>query len=88
MAKTPDAPAASEKAPEEGPLSFPYKTLEAAAKDKYARIGGPEQALRFLTKGWKNYFWRKRTETRSKTDELAEAEEAGIKLPVKRPPHA
>lgn len=54
------------------PVSFPYKTLEAATKDKFKRLGGPEKAFAYLVKGYKASAWRKRTELAAKAREAAE----------------
>jgi hypothetical protein len=48
---------------------FPYDSLDAAAKDKYKKIGGPEQALRCLKKGYKSILWRKRADANVRATE-------------------
>jgi len=85
MSKTPgpEPEKAASPALPEGPLSFPYKTMDAAIKDAFRRVGGPDEALRFLGKGWKNFWWRRRTESRSKEQEVEEARLAGIVLKKK-----
>jgi len=48
---------------------FPYDSLELATKDKYKRLGGPEQAFRCLKKGYKSILWRKRADANVRTTE-------------------
>jgi hypothetical protein len=40
---------------------FPYANLSEAVRDKFRLIGGPDQAWRFLVKGFKEITWRRRT---------------------------
>lgn len=53
---------------------FPYDSLEKAEKDRYKKIGGPDQAFRFLVKGYKSIAWRKRADANQKAQEQAEDE--------------
>jgi hypothetical protein len=67
------------------PVTFPYANMGEATKDKFKKIGGPDQALRFLKKGYKAVEWRKRTDAAAKAREEAEdaaflAENPGAKL--------
>jgi hypothetical protein len=57
------------------PITFPYKTLEAATKDHFKKIGGPEKAFAFLVKGFKTVAWRKRTETSARVREEGDLED-------------
>jgi len=41
-------------------VTFPYTTFSEASKDKFKKIGGYEQAFRYMTKGYKAIEWRKR----------------------------
>jgi hypothetical protein len=61
---------------EEGKVAFPYATLAEATKDKFAKIGGPAEAFRFLVKGYKSILWRKRAEANAK--QLQDAEDAAF----------
>jgi hypothetical protein len=69
---------AHEAAAGEASVQFPYPSLKEATKDKFAKIGGPDQAWRFLVKGFKSLYWRKKTnkaaQRRKRERERAEAE--------------
>jgi len=75
-------------------ITFPYETLSQAEKDRYKKIGGPDQAFRFLVKGFKSIAWRKRADANAKArdaeeDAAFEAEKAAEKRgPVRTPPPA
>jgi len=59
-------------APKAEPVDFPYASIEAAARDGFLLIGGPEVAFGFLAKGYKTVAWRQRADkNRSVRDELA-----------------
>lgn len=49
-------------------VSFPYATLDAAIQDKYAKIGGPLEAFRILSNGFKQEFWRKKAGEKHKDE--------------------
>jgi hypothetical protein len=53
-------------------VAFPYKTLDLAVKDGFKKIGGPDQAFRFLAKGFKEVQWRKRANANTKAREAEE----------------
>jgi hypothetical protein len=59
------------EASEAGPLTFPYISMAAAYKDKYAELGGPDKAFSLLIKGYKSVVWRRRHEQRVKEQEAA-----------------
>lgn len=68
---------------------FPYASLSEASKDKYRKIGGPEQAFRFLVKGYKSILWRKRADANAKAVEDEQdakfiAENPKATLPTKK----
>jgi len=67
-------------------VTFPYETLAQAEKDRFKKIGGPDQAFRFLVKGFKSIAWRKRADLNTKLAEAA-ADEAFAEenRPVKPP---
>ena len=48
------------------PVKFPYASLEAATKDGFKRIGGPDKAFAFMAKGFKATAWRKRHDASAK----------------------
>jgi hypothetical protein len=48
------------------PITFPYRTWEAAVKDEFKKVGGLEGAFRLLVKGWKTSAWRKRAENNAR----------------------
>jgi len=61
--------------PENEKILFPYSSLAEATKDKYSKIGGPDQAFRFLVKGFKSIAWRKRADANARAQD-AEADAA------------
>jgi hypothetical protein len=61
--------------PEKKPVIFPYKGLPEAIKDGFKKIGGADQAFRFLRKGYKEISWRKRSEESARIRDR-EADEA------------
>jgi hypothetical protein len=65
-------------------VDFPYASLEAAAKDAFIQLGGPEAAFKFLVKGFKTTMWRDRADkNRVVRDAVAEGETKALK-PVLR----
>jgi hypothetical protein len=63
---------------------FPYSTFEAAAADKFAKLGGVEEAFRFLVNGYKTTFWRKGS-TERRQDKIKRALELMKKYEAKNP---
>lgn len=53
---------------------FPYETMVEAAADRFNKIGGVDEAFRFLRRGFLELSWRKRWEARSKARQAAEDE--------------
>ena len=54
------------------PVTFPYKNLDAAVKDGFKKIGGPDQAFRFLQKGYKEVHWRRKANANAREAEKAQ----------------
>lgn len=50
---------------------FPYSSMKEATKDRFAKIGGVEQAFRFLKQGYKFIAWSRRTRKRNRDRERA-----------------
>jgi hypothetical protein len=71
-------------------VTFPYASMDAAIKDKFARLdGGADAAFRFMVKGYKTIVWRVAAEkNRTFRDALAEgdAKPKARKVRVKVPP--
>lgn len=55
-------------------IVFPYDSMQAALKDKFAAIGGADAAFKLLRKGYQETNWRKRWEKRAKARAAAEDE--------------
>lgn len=47
-------------------ITFPYATLDAAIQDKFAKIGGPTEAFRLLSHGYKSIIWHKRSNQKNR----------------------
>jgi hypothetical protein len=67
------------KTDKNGRVVFPYATLDAAVKDAFKRLGGPEKAFALLVKGYKTSAWRKRAEENAK--EADEAAKEAVRQP-------
>lgn len=42
-----------------GSVTFPYSSFDAAVQDKFAKLGGPAEAFRYMSNGFKQEYWRK-----------------------------
>ena len=62
------------------PVKFPYSNLDTALKDKFKKIGGPDAAFRYLVKGFKTAFWRRKTNANAREAEKAEDERFAAEL--------
>ena len=68
-------------------VTFPYETLAQAEKDRFKKLGGPEQAFRYLIKGFKSIEWRKRADLNAKlADAAADAAFAAENAKRLKPP--
>jgi hypothetical protein len=63
-------------------VTFPYESLAAATKDKFAKLGGPDRAFKLLVKGFKSIEWRKRADANART--VASIQEAAQEAARKR----
>jgi hypothetical protein len=61
------------------PVTFPYKDLAAAIKNKFAKIGGQDKAFAYLVKGFKSAEWRKRSDASARARDAAEDAAVGVK---------
>jgi hypothetical protein len=68
--------------PENKQVTFPYKTLDIAVKDKFKKIGGPEKAFAFLVKGFKSVEWRRRADKAARARD--EAEDVAVTASAKK----
>jgi len=55
--------------PAEGKVTFPYVSLDEAIRENFSRIGGPQEAFRLLSKGYKTLEWRRRVERTAQKEE-------------------
>jgi len=46
--------------------------MAEAVRDKFKKLGGPDEAFRFLVKGWKTIAWRRKTELAARARAAAE----------------
>jgi hypothetical protein len=70
-------------------VDFPYASIEAAIKDAFIAVGGPEEAFKFFVKGFKTVAWRKRAEgNRTVRDAVAEGDTSVLKVKRVRKPKA